>query len=149
MHASPQDGFPSHSLMTAKSPYASNQNSIPIFFSVKLFKISLLWIFTLIRLRNIFIHLSRWALWLFSHQVVSNPFAAPWTIQPPRRLCSWDFPGKNTGVGCHFFLQRIFPPQGWNPASPALKGGFFTTEPRALTKIKLVIYYLHLKKLVI
>ena len=21
----------------------------------------------------------------------------------------WDFPGKNTGMGCHFLLQRIFP----------------------------------------
>ena len=27
----------------------------------------------------------------------------------------WDFPGKNTGVGCHFLLQGIFPTQGWNP----------------------------------
>ena len=26
---------------------------------------------------------------------------------PPRLLCLWDFPGKNTGVGCHFLLQRI------------------------------------------
>ena len=24
----------------------------------------------------------------------------------------WDFPGKKTGVGCHFLLQRIFPTQG-------------------------------------
>ena len=24
-------------------------------------------------------------------------------------LCLWDFPGKNTGVGCHFLLQGIFP----------------------------------------
>ena len=24
----------------------------------------------------------------------------------------WDFPGKNTGVGCHFLLQGIFPTQG-------------------------------------
>ena len=23
-------------------------------------------------------------------------------------LCPWDFPGKSTGVGCHFLLQRIF-----------------------------------------
>ena len=23
-------------------------------------------------------------------------------------LCPWDFPGKNSGVGCHFLLQRIF-----------------------------------------
>jgi len=26
-----------------------------------------------------------------------------------------DFPGKNTGVGCHFLFQRIFPTQGSNP----------------------------------
>ena len=26
----------------------------------------------------------------------------------------WDFPGKNTGVGCHFLLQGIFPTQGLN-----------------------------------
>lgn len=26
-------------------------------------------------------------------------------------LHSWDFPNKNTGVGCHFFLQEIFPTQ--------------------------------------
>ena len=24
-------------------------------------------------------------------------------------LCPWDFPGKNTEVGCHFLLQGIFP----------------------------------------
>ena len=30
-------------------------------------------------------------------------------------LCPWDFPGKNSGVGCHSLLQRIFPTQGSNP----------------------------------
>ena len=30
-------------------------------------------------------------------------------------LCPWDSPGKNTGLGCHFLLQRIFPAQGLNP----------------------------------
>ena len=29
-------------------------------------------------------------------------------------LLSVGFPGKKTGVGCHFLLQRIFPTQGWN-----------------------------------
>ena len=29
-----------------------------------------------------------------------------------------DFPGKSTGVGCHFLLQRIFPAQGLNPGCP-------------------------------
>ena len=30
----------------------------------------------------------------------------------------WDSPGKNTGVGCHFLLQGIFPTQGSNPGLP-------------------------------
>ena len=36
-------------------------------------------------------------------------------LQPARLLCPWDFPGKNTGVGCHFLLQGIFLTQGSNP----------------------------------
>ena len=27
----------------------------------------------------------------------------------------WDFPGKSTGMGCHFLLQWIFPTRGLNP----------------------------------
>ena len=37
------------------------------------------------------------------------------TIYDPmdcRLLCLWDFPGKNSGVGCHALLQGIFPTQG-------------------------------------
>ena len=33
---------------------------------------------------------------------------------PSRLLCPWDFPGKNTKVGCHFLLQRISLTQGSN-----------------------------------
>ena len=29
-----------------------------------------------------------------------------------RLLCPWDFPGKNTIVGCHFLLRGIFLTQG-------------------------------------
>ena len=32
-----------------------------------------------------------------------------------RLLSPWDSPGKNTGVGCHAFLQGIFPTQKLNP----------------------------------
>ena len=40
--------------------------------------------------------------------------------QPPRFLCPWNFPEKNTGVGCCFLIQRMFLTQGWNPCmSPA------------------------------
>ena len=31
-----------------------------------------------------------------------------------RLLRPWNSPGKNTGVGCHFLLQRIFPTEGLN-----------------------------------
>ena len=31
----------------------------------------------------------------------------PHGLQPTRLLCPWDSPGKNTGVGCHFFLQCV------------------------------------------
>ena len=37
-------------------------------------------------------------------------FVIPWTIPhqyPTRLLCPWNFPGKNTGAGCHFLLQGI------------------------------------------
>ena len=30
----------------------------------------------------------------------------PHGLQPTRFLCPWDFPGKNTGVGCHFLLPE-------------------------------------------
>jgi len=33
---------------------------------------------------------------------------------PTRLLFLWDFPGRNTGVGCHFLLQGIVLTQGLN-----------------------------------
>ena len=47
------------------------------------------------------------------HSVVSDSLC-PRGLQPARLLCPWDSPGKNTGVGCHALLQRIFPTQGSN-----------------------------------
>ena len=35
-------------------------------------------------------------------------FATPWTVAHGL-LHPWNSPGKNTGVGCHFLLQGIFP----------------------------------------
>ena len=67
--------------------------------------------------------------WKWSHVQL---FATPWT-EPTRLLHPWDSPGKNTGVGCHFLLQGIFPTQGSNPGiepgSPALEAGASTSEP--------------------
>ena len=36
-------------------------------------------------------------------------------LQLTRLLCLWDFPGKNTGVVCHFLLQGILLTQGLYP----------------------------------
>ena len=40
--------------------------------------------------------------------------ATPRTVARQDPL-SMDFPGKNTGAGCHFLLQGIFPVQGLTP----------------------------------
>ena len=42
----------------------------------------------------------------------------PHGLQPARLLCPWDSPGEKTGVGCHFLLQGIFPPQELNSGLP-------------------------------
>ena len=44
---------------------------------------------------------------------MSNSLQSHW-LKLTRLLCSWNSPGKNTGVGCHFLLQGIFPTQGSN-----------------------------------
>ena len=57
-----------------------------------------------------------------------------WSTQVEKRLCLtpkwtplhagysrgliWNFPGKSTGVGCHFLLQGNFLTQGSNPGLP-------------------------------
>ena len=66
-------------------------------------------------------------LWSFSCYVDSDSFETPWTIDCQAPL-SMAFAGKNTGVGCHFFLQGIIPTQRLIRESPALVGGFFTNE---------------------
>ena len=38
----------------------------------------------------------------------------PMDYSPPGSSVHGVFPGKNTGVGCHFLLQGIFPDQGLN-----------------------------------
>ena len=38
----------------------------------------------------------------------------PMDYSPPGSSVHGDSPGKNTGVGCHFFLQGIFPTRGLN-----------------------------------
>ena len=50
-------------------------------------------------------------------------------LQPTRLLRPWDFPGKSTGVGCHFLLQGIFPTQGSNPGLQHCRQILYHLEP--------------------
>ena len=49
----------------------------------------------------------------------------PHGLLPARLLCPWNFPGKNTGVGCHFFSRESSPPRDWTWVS-CIAGRFFT-----------------------
>ena len=51
---------------------------------------------------------------VLSHSVMSSSLQNSGLLTD-RLLWPWDFPGKNTEVGCHFPLQGIFPTQGSNP----------------------------------
>ena len=50
---------------------------------------------------------------MLSYSVTSDSLQSH-GLQSTRLLCPWDFPGKNTRVGCHFLLQVIFLTQGLN-----------------------------------
>ena len=49
------------------------------------------------------------------------PLYDPIDCSPPGSSAHGDFPGKNTGVGCHALLQGIFPTQGSNSGLPHCK----------------------------
>ena len=69
---------------------------------------------------------------VLSHSVVSDSLW-PYGLQLARLFCSWNFPGKDTVVGCHFLFPRKLPlpdPLRIEPitlASPTSVGSFFTT----------------------
>ena len=52
---------------------------------------------------------------MYVRRSVTSSIFCPSELELTRLLCPWDFPGKSTGVGCHFLLQGIFPTQGLNP----------------------------------
>ena len=54
--------------------------------------------------------------------------AAPWTVACQVPL-SMGFPGKNTGVGCHFLLQEIFLTRDKTQASCITDWIFLLSEP--------------------
>ena len=57
-------------------------------------------------------------------------------LYPTRFLCPWNFPGKNTGVSCHFLLQGIFPTQRSNPRLSCLLCWQVDSLPLALTDLQ-------------
>ena len=46
-----------------------------------------------------------------------------------RLLCPWNFPGENTGVGCHVLLQGDLPNPGMELGSPTLQVDSLLFEP--------------------
>ena len=55
--------------------------------------------------------------------------SCPHGLQPVKLLCPWDFPGKNTGVSYHAFLQGIFQTQGVELRSPTLQVDSLPPKP--------------------
>ena len=53
--------------------------------------------------------------WFLSSSCSAVSHSATPGLYPTKLLCPWDSPGKNTGVGYHFLLQRIFLIQGSIP----------------------------------
>ena len=58
----------------------------------------------------------------------------PLDCSPTRLLGPWDFPGKNTGVGCHALLQGIFPTQVSNPCLLHWQADSTTKPPRGYSQ---------------
>ena len=96
------------------------------------FKASIIWVSALFMVQLSHLYMTaRKIMHVFSHSVVSSSLQLH-GLQLAKLLCPWDFPGNNTGVGCHFLLQGDLPSSGIkpiSPASPTMTCRFFTTEP--------------------
>ena len=77
--------------------------------------------------------------YVLGHSVASDSLQ-PHELQPSRLLGSWNFPGKYTGVGCHFLLQGIFLTQRLNPGLPHWQAdSFYHQASYTLIKKKILI----------
>ena len=59
----------------------------------------------------------------------------PMDCSPPGSSVHEDSPGKNTGVGCHALLRRIFPSEGLNPGLPHCRGIFYPLSHQGSPRI--------------
>ena len=66
----------------------------------------------------------------------SCPTLQPHGLQPTRLLHPWDFPGKSTGVDCHFLCQGNLPDPGIEPRSPALQADALPSEPNVKQQLQ-------------
>ena len=78
-----------------------------------------------------FTSVAQWCLTLWPH----------WTILT-RILCQWNFPGKNSGVGCQFLLGGCSRPRDWT-LSPALAGRFFPRATWESHRLKTILQIKH------
>ena len=56
-------------------------------------------------------------------------FCNPMNCSPPGSFCPWDFPRQEYWSGLPLLPPGVLSNPEIKPASPALAGGFFTTEP--------------------
>ena len=77
---------------------------------------------------------------MLSHSTSIQLFVILCTIahQAPQ---SMESPGKNTGVGCHSILQRIFPTQAENPGLPHCRKILYHLSHQESVKSSMEIAY--------
>ena len=77
-------------------------------------------------------------LWFMGLQRVGHDWATElnWT---ERLLCPWGFPGKSTGVVCHFLLQGIFLTQGSNPGFPHCRQMLYCLSHQGRSQLYLLV----------
>ena len=69
--------------------------------------------------------------WKWSCSVMSDS-SWPHGLQPTRLLHPWDFPGKNTGVGCHCLLRATLLGMDFlcsKSCQPTMAAGFYSWLP--------------------
>ena len=71
-------------------------------------------------------------------------FATPWTIAPQAPL-SVNFSRQEYWRGLPFSSPGDLPDPGIEPESPALAGGFLTTEPPGKLIVEVVLQYMNLE----
>ena len=88
-----------------------------------------------------------WDLESWRHVCMPSCSVVSDSLQPhARHLCAWYFPGKNTGVGCHFLLQGFFLTQGSKPHLLHWQADF-TTEPPGKHIYVYIIFWRYISRI--